>query len=117
MNLLQMKTWFAEKSPAQKKFTALMIAHKLTIVLRDIVSSTDTKEALAAAILISELDHRLLSYVTASMTRQPTFPDDFIVEIIDTALTDKALSGAANQVWEDVTTKVDDLVASKLQKQ
>jgi hypothetical protein len=99
--------WFSTQSLTKKQFATLMVAHKLTIVLRDIINSSSKHEALAAAVLISELDHRLLSYVTASMTRTATFPDDTLVEMITTTLTDPLLARFASHVWNEVTSTVD----------
>jgi hypothetical protein len=100
MDLASKKSWFAAQPEPFKILVLLGVMHELTMVLRGI-STTDDKDLMwKSAWIISECNHRLVSYAFEVMTQLPHYPDEVIIEILFDHIGHPALEPYADGVWD-----------------
>jgi hypothetical protein len=65
------------------------------------MTTTNDKELmLKAGWVVSECPHRILGYVTATMTGQPHYPDDVIVNIVFDHIEHPPLESRSHSLWD-----------------
>ena len=106
MNPVNTNSWYTELDASTKKLTLVLISYNLTLALRGIAAAMSKDETLAAALLISELNHRLMGCVTADVTNRPGYPDDVIISMVDGTLSDRRLGGHADFIWGSVKSTI-----------
>ena len=100
------KLWFSMQTIPTKIQVLLNVMKQLTIVFRDIDTTSAIETRLTAARSISEINHRLLAFVSASLTSQPHYPDDVIIDLLFDHLEQPALARHADWVWDGALSGV-----------
>lgn len=92
--------WFAGQRQDFKNLVLLELGNELTLVLRDVSTQNDKELMLKAGWVVSECQHRILGYVTATMTGQEHYPDSVIVQIIFDHIEHPALASRTITLWD-----------------
>ena len=107
MEKAEIKSWFAAQSQQCKNFVLLQLGNELTIYLRDISTTNDKELMLKAGWVVSECQHRILSYVIAAMTGQDRYPDEVIAEIVFDHIEHPALRSRTQLLWESAMDRAE----------
>lgn len=107
MTLGAIQVWFGNKDAVTKQIVLLQILYELTIVLRSMSVEAKRSKLLEAAMLSSELTHRVSSELMLSLNNQQGFSDGDLISLIDGVLTDVRFDGYSSSVWDQVIKKVD----------
>ena len=107
MDMAAVKPWFSAKSATEKHIIMLSLMWELTIVLRSMSTSVGNKELLMAALLASELTHKLSAYLISLAKGLSTYGNGDVLSLIDVVLTDERFFGQAINVWRNVKKTTD----------
>ena len=102
MELVEMQSWFKRLPDEKKAIAIIKVMYEMTIVIRSMSASEGREKLLDAALLSSELNHRISNFAVSKLSGQPNFPDDVVISMIDATLADEQFADYAAHVWEKI---------------
>jgi hypothetical protein len=106
MNQAEMQSWFEGLSNTNKMLAMLAMMHEFTIVIRSVFHDNDKENSLKVAYALSEFNHMLTSKMSSMLEKEPTYPDDVVIESFIDQFNRPELRPYAWLVWNEVLRKV-----------
>jgi hypothetical protein len=100
MERSEMKAQFLAYNDADRNMLLLGLMHNLTLVIRDVFHERAEGAKVKASAGVSEINHKITSFVIAKMSNQAHYPDDLIIDFIVDGFIDADISGYLQQAWD-----------------
>ena len=109
MDRERIKSIFLSLNQVEKELVLLNLMFNITIAIRDFFQGKNDAAKASAGYTASEINHKALAFIIASLSNQSRYPDDVIIDIVLDQFLGSELKSYLPQVWDASIRSVDGL--------